>query len=128
MASKIAVVLGGTGETGKRVIEELRNIDIISRIDMLTRRQVELPDGPGKEKVEQKLVDFDEINDSKADFADANIAFCCLGTTRAKAGKEGFVKVDYDYVVNSAKLLKENGKCTDFHLVSSWGIFFFLPP
>jgi len=88
---------------------------------MLTRRQVELPDGPGKEKVEQKIVDFDNLNESKAAFADADVAFCCLGTTRAKAGKEGFIKVDYDYVVNSAKILKENGKCTDFHLVSAWG-------
>jgi len=121
MASKIACVLGGTGETGKRVIDELRNIDTISKIIMLTRREVELTEGPGKEKVEQKIVDFDKMDDSKAAFADADIAFCCLGTTRAKAGKEGFIKVDYDYVVNSAKLLKENGKCTDFHLVSSWG-------
>ena len=45
MASKIACVLGGTGETGKRVIDELRKLDMISRIDMLTRRQVELPEG-----------------------------------------------------------------------------------
>ena len=45
MASKIACVLGGTGETGKRVIDELRKLDIISRIDMLTRRQVELSEG-----------------------------------------------------------------------------------
>jgi len=121
MASKIACVLGGTGETGKRVIDELRNSDTISKIIMLTRREVEITEGPGKEKVEQKIVDFDKIDDSKAAFADADIAFCCLGTTRAKAGKEGFIKVDYDYVVNSAKLLKENGNCTDFHLVSSGG-------
>ena len=86
-------------------------------------------EGPGKEKVQQKIVDFDNINDSKAAFADCDMAFCCLGTTRAKAGAEGFVKVDFDYVVNSAKLLKENGKCTDFHLVSSagkiWNIIFY---
>ena len=81
--------------------------------------------GPGKGKVEQKIVDFDNINDSKAAFADCDMAFCCLGTTRAKAGAEGFVNVDFDYVVNSAKLLKENGKCTDFHLVSSWGKFWY---
>ena len=52
-------------------------------------------EGPGKEKVQQKIVDFDNINDSKAAFADCDMAFCCLGTTRAKAGAEGFVKVDY---------------------------------
>ena len=45
MASKIACVLGGTGETGKRVIDELRKLDVISRIDMLTRREVDLSEG-----------------------------------------------------------------------------------
>jgi hypothetical protein len=45
MASKIACVLGGTGETGKRVIDELRKLDVISRIDMLNRREVELSEG-----------------------------------------------------------------------------------
>ena len=48
------------------------------------------------------------------------IAFCCLGTTRGKAGKEGFIKVDRDYVVSSAKILKSIG-CQHFHLVTSQG-------
>ena len=43
--AQIACVLGGTGETGKRVIDELRKLDIISRIDMLTRREVDLSEG-----------------------------------------------------------------------------------
>ena len=48
------------------------------------------------------------------------MAFCCLGTTRGKAGKQGFVKVDHDYVVSCAKLLKD-AACKDFHLVSASG-------
>ena len=123
MASKCALVLGGTGESGKRVMDELRVSDLISKIVMLNRRQVELPEGPGSEKVEQKIVDFDKLDEHKEAFNEGEIAFCCLGTTRAKAGKDGFVKVDYDYVVNSAKILKESGACTDYHLVSSWGKF-----
>ena len=123
MASKCALVLGGTGESGKRVMDELRISDLISKIVMLNRRQVELPEGPGIEKVEQKIIDFDKLEEHKDAFNEGEIAFCCLGTTRAKAGKDGFVKVDYDYVVNSAKILKETGACTDYHLVSSWGKF-----
>ncbi len=95
--------------------------DVVSKIVMINRRDVELTEGPGKEKIEQKLVDYDNLGENKEAFANADIAFCCLGTTRGKAGKEGFVKVDYDYVVNSAKILKELGSCTDYHLVSSWG-------
>ena len=48
------------------------------------------------------------------------VAYCCLGTTRGKAGKDGFVKVDRDYVVASAEILKANG-CQHFHLVTSQG-------
>lgn len=120
MASKTALVLGGTGETGKRVIEQLRINAAISKVVMINRREVEISDGDGKDKIEQKIVDYDKLDDSKEAFDNVDIAFCCLGTTRAKAGKEGFVKVDYDYVVNSAKILKEKS-CSDFHLVSAWG-------
>ena len=68
-----------------------------------------------------KVIDFDNIEEHKAAFKEGDIAFCCLGTTKAKSGAEGFVKVDYDYVVNSAKLLKESGVCKDYHLISSTG-------
>ena len=120
---KKALVLGGTGATGKHVIKELRENEQISKIKMLNRRQVELPEGPGLEKVEQIIVDFDNLDKSKADFSEVDLAFCCLGTTNPNLGlKEGFVKVDYDYVVNSAKILKEEN-CADFHLISSKGEF-----
>ena len=117
---KKALVLGGTGATGKHVIKELRENEQISKIKMINRRQVDLPEGPGLDKVEQVIVDYDNLEKNKADFSEVDLAFCCLGTTRGQAGKEGFVKVDYDYVVNSAKILKE-ADCTDFHLVSSKG-------
>jgi len=58
MASKCALVLGGTGESGKRVLDELRISDLISKIVMINRRQVELPEGPGIEKIEQKICRF----------------------------------------------------------------------
>ena len=120
---KKALVLGGTGATGKHVIKELRENEQISKIKMLNRRQVELPEGPGLDKVEQVIVDYDNLDKSKADFSEVDLAFCCLGTTNPNLGlKEGFVKVDYDYVVNSAKILKE-ANCADFHLISSKGEF-----
>ena len=52
----------------------------------------------------------------KGSFEGADVAFCCLGTTRGKAGKDGFVKVDFDYVV-----IKESGGCNQFHLLTSKG-------
>lgn len=120
MAAKIALVLGATGETGKRVLEQLRINDNVNKIIMVTRRQIDLNEGPGKEKIQQKVVDFDQLDDFRDVFENIDVAFCCLGTTRGKAGKTGFVKVDYDYVVQSAQILQSQ-QCQDYHLVSSWG-------
>ncbi len=71
-------------------------------------------------KVEQRLVDFENLDGTPEAFDSADVAFCCLGTTRGKAGADGFVRVDHDYVVNSAEKLKRAG-CKDFHLLSSKG-------
>ena len=71
-----------------------------------------------------RIVDFDNLKDYKDAFDDADIAFSCLGTTRAKSGADGFVKVDFDYITNTAKILKDLGRCKDFHLVSSTGKIF----
>lgn len=71
-------------------------------------------------QVEQRVIDFDNIDNHGEAFQGADIGFCCLGTTRGKAGKEGFIKVDRDYVLNSAQKALSAG-CRDFHLVSSQG-------
>lgn len=70
-------------------------------------------------KVEQISIDMDNMNSISDKFKGNDIAFCCLGTTRADAGSpEAFMKVDYDYVVNFATLSKDAG-IEDFHVVSS---------
>jgi oxidoreductase len=66
------------------------------------------------------VVDYENLEHSSEKFRGVDSAFCCLGTTRAKAGKEGFVKVDHDYVLSAAKLL-QSSNCPDFHLLSSKG-------
>ena len=70
--------------------------------------------------MEQNQVDFDNLDAHVKSFDNVDTAFCCLGTTRGKAGKAGFIKVDHDYVLNSAKILK-NANCPDFHLLTSKG-------
>jgi len=123
-----ALLIGGTGATGKEVLKELSKNELISKIFFISRRAVQFPDHP---KVVVKEIDFDNLEQHKEAFAEGDIAFCCLGTTKGKSGAEGFVKVDYDYVVNTAKLLKDNGACKDYHLVSSKGASagsFFLYP
>ena len=90
------------------------------RIVCIGRRNIDLPTDGGWDKVEQNVVDYDNLDKSANSFNNVDVAFCCLGTTRAKAGKTGFIKVDHEYVLNSAKLLKD-ANCPDFHLLTSRG-------
>jgi len=90
---------------------------MVNKIILVSRSQLEISDP----KVEQRLINFDNLEETSADiFSGVQAAICCLGTTRAKAGKDGFVKVDHDYVLKSAQKLLEAG-CKDFHLLTSYG-------
>ncbi|XP_063604307.1 oxidoreductase HTATIP2-like isoform X2 [Penaeus indicus] len=111
-----ALVLGGSGEIGRQLVQELINSPGFSHVTLITRRELDVQ----SEKVEQKLVDFENLDNHIDAFKDVQVAYSCLGTTRGKAGAKGFVRVDRDYVYGAAKLLKDSG-CSHFHLVSSTG-------
>ncbi|PAV56724.1 hypothetical protein WR25_04993 [Diploscapter pachys] len=114
-----AFLIGATGATGSELAKILANqVPEISNLRMLQRRHKE--DQAKSEKLEEHLIDFDDMQKSEAAFAGCDIGFCALGTTRAKSGPKGFYKVDHDYVVNSAKLAKEKG-VKQFIVVSSTG-------
>ena len=40
---------------------------------------------------EQRIVDFDNLTEYKDTFKDLDTGFCCLGTTKGKSGKVGFI-------------------------------------
>ena len=95
--------------------------ELYSQVKVITRRQLDFPqDDANYQKVQQEIVDFEQLEQSSSAFSGVDTAFCCLGTTRAVAGAEGFVKVDHDYVLSSARILHYNN-CTDFHLLTSKG-------
>ncbi|NXI32457.1 HTAI2 Oxidoreductase, partial [Sterrhoptilus dennistouni] len=68
----------------------------------------------------QAVVDFEQLGEHAAAFQGHDVGFCCLGTTRAKAGADGFVRVDRDYVAQAAELARAGG-CKHFVLQSSRG-------
>lgn len=128
-----AVVVGATGEVGKAIVKELVKRSQFEKVTLIVRRHLDIPSAETDEnyrKIEQKIVDFEKLSESAEAFKGHQIGFSALGTTRAKAGAEGFYRVDHDYVVETAKLAKEGG-CKHFHLVSSGGAnknSFFLYP
>lgn len=112
-------ILGASGETGQVLLKELLQRNIFSKITLIGRRKLDFKDQE-QDHVMQEVVDFEKLDEFSAAFQGHDVGFCCLGTTRAKAGAEGFVRVDHDYVLKSAELAKAGG-CSQFHLESSRG-------
>ncbi|MBC7889797.1 MAG: NAD(P)H-binding protein [Ferruginibacter sp.] len=110
---KKALVIGGTGLIGKQLIEQLL-ADSRYNVIALARKPLAIQ----HEKLLQPPFDFDHPDNS---LIVADEIFCCLGTTIKKAGsKQGFYKVDYQYVLTVARAGYSNG-AKKFALVSSLG-------
>uniref|UniRef100_A0A8D0AZZ8 Protein HTATIP2 n=1 Tax=Salvator merianae TaxID=96440 RepID=A0A8D0AZZ8_SALMN len=112
-------ILGASGETGKELLAEILRQQLFSRVTLIGRRKLNL-EGKLYSNVSQELVDFEKLDEYAAAFQGHDVGFCCLGTTKAKAGAEGFVRVDRDYVERSAQLAKAGG-CKHFVLQTTKG-------
>lgn len=99
-----AVVIGGSGATGKLLVEELLVNDEVTEVVALLRKQI-FSNHP---KLRQVVVDFDRLEDYKNEIM-GDVAFSCMGTTLKAAGsKDAQWKVDYDYQLKFAELAKAN--------------------
>ncbi|XP_062054057.1 oxidoreductase HTATIP2 isoform X2 [Lepus europaeus] len=119
MQNKSVFILGASGETGKVLLKEILEQRLFSRVTLIGRRKLTF-DEEAYKNVNQEVVDFEKLDDYAAAFQGHDVGFCCLGTTRKKAGADGFVRVDRDYVLKSAELAKAGG-CKHFNLLSSKG-------
>ena len=116
MEQKEALILGATGLVGGHLLHLLLEDYSYSSVTALVRR----PLGQSHDKLKEKIVDFDALEDS-GDAFKAHHIFCCLGTTMKQAGsKDAFRKVDHDYVVRAGKLAKA-GNAEKFLVVTALG-------
>jgi uncharacterized protein YbjT (DUF2867 family) len=115
---KTVLVLGATGLTGGHLLELLINEPGIGKIYLLLRK----PLNRNHPKVEERIVDFDNAEDYKTKFPNADTIFCCIGTTQKKVKGDNnlYRKVDFDIPVNAAKLAIEKG-ATNYIIVSAVG-------
>ncbi len=112
---KTAVILGGSGLTGKKILWQLYNHGRYSRIILPVRKPMDII----HQKLEQVLYDFE--NPDPAIFKGADEVFCCLGSTLQQAGsKANFYTIDYKYVTRLAALAHGQG-VKRFALLSSIG-------
>uniref|UniRef100_A0A4X1T3H8 Protein HTATIP2 n=3 Tax=Sus scrofa TaxID=9823 RepID=A0A4X1T3H8_PIG len=119
MQNKSVFILGASGETGRVLLKEILEQSLFSKVTLIGRRKLTF-DEEAYKNVNQEVVDFEKLDDYASAFQGHEVGFCCLGTTRRKAGAEGFVRVDRDYVLKSAELAKAGG-CKHFNLLSAKG-------
>jgi uncharacterized protein YbjT (DUF2867 family) len=116
MNTNNVIVLGATGLTGSKLVDQLSADKNVQQVYAIVRAlSDELPSN-----VDQIVVDFDNLNPEDLP-TNATTIFLCLGTTMAKAGsKEAFIKVDKDYTLSFAKMAFAKG-CKRAVLISAMG-------
>ncbi|XP_073514330.1 oxidoreductase HTATIP2 isoform X1 [Phyllobates terribilis] len=117
--NKSCFILGASGETGKELLKQIVQSRLFSKVTVIGRRKLNFEDEAYK-NVKQEVVDFEKLDEHSSAFQEHDVGFCCLGTTKAKSGEAGFIRVDHDYVLQSAQLAKAGG-CQHFNLESSKG-------
>ncbi len=103
--TQTALVFGSTGLIGKQLVALLADDPHWTRVTCVTRR----PMASKQSKVVQVIADAESLQSVASQLA-ADCVFCCLGTTQKIAGgREGFRRVDYDYVLQCATLARQQG-------------------
>ncbi|KAF5386359.1 hypothetical protein D9757_006665 [Collybiopsis confluens] len=117
-----ALIVGATGQTGRYLLNQLLASSHFSRVSEYGRRLVDLDsNATGKERLEQKVIDFEKLDDGMKD-GKWDVVFITLGTTKKNAGSaEAFEKIDREYVVNAARAAKSIDKPQRLVYLSSGG-------
>jgi len=112
MVSYKAVVIGATGAVGSEVVKELLNSPRCSGITTLVRKVNNMWDSipEAKDKLIQREVNFDKLEESADLVQNHQIAFCTLGVGQpSKVSRDEFWKVDVEYVSKFSKICKSAG-------------------
>ena len=113
MPQKSALLLGATGLTGGHLLNLLLESEDYHTVYIYSRRPIGIQDP----KLKEIIIDFDKY----AGTVDADIVFCCLGTTiKVAKTKEAFKKVDLEYPVKFAQL-QFNAGSKRFLVISAMG-------
>ncbi|MFH1196663.1 MAG: NAD(P)H-binding protein [bacterium] len=113
---KTAIVIGATGLIGKNLTRILLDDERYSFVKIFVRRS----SGVVHPKLEEHIVDFDEIEKWKGEIT-GDVLFSAMGTTIKKAGSQAVqYKIDFTYQYEFAKAAAANG-VRKYLLVSSIG-------
>ncbi|MFE3977164.1 MULTISPECIES: NAD(P)H-binding protein [unclassified Peribacillus] len=111
-----AVVVGGTGLIGNKLVKLLLSSTAYDTVTLLVRR----PTGLKHPKLDEKIIEFEQLDRFGDELTGADV-FCTLGTTIKKAGSQNaFRKVDLDYPITLGKMAKKH-KARQFLIVTALG-------
>lgn len=111
-----AIVIGGTGATGKELVAQLLEDSRFDVVTVLVRR----PFFNQHAKLAEIVVDFEKLSEYGMHIQ-GDVAFSCLGTTLKDAGdKDAQWRVDHDYQLEFASMAKASG-VESFVLLSAFG-------
>ena len=77
-----AIVIGGTGVVGQHLVWLLLQNPEVTKVTLISRRKYQSPlkeEAPNQEKLVEKIVDMDKMEEAAEAFADYDAAFCTLG-------------------------------------------------
>lgn len=97
-----AVVIGATGLTGNLVLKELLNDKAFKSVRILVRRNADII----HPKLQQEIVNFDNVEEYEKKFGEGDVIFSCIGTTqkKVKGDKILYEKIDFDIPINAARI------------------------
>ena len=102
MGELTAVVLGASGLTGQKVVQELLNDKDYACVRVLVRNTINTE----HPKLKEYIVDFNNEADFASKMGNGDVIFSCIGTTQKKVNgdKDLYNKIDHDIPVNAARI------------------------
>ncbi len=118
MNEQTAVIIGASGLIGNHLVGQILYDEYFSTVRVLVRKGIAF----NHPKLQQVIMNFDDVDNYTDNFGTGDIIFCCIGTTQKKVrgDKIVYAKVDHDIPVNAAQAGIDNG-FKKFLIVSSVG-------
>ena len=115
---RTVALFGSTGLIGSEILKLLINDDNYETINVITRKKVTVQ----SKKIKNYIIDFTNPDGYKKVIKKGDVVIASIGTTQSKVNfnKKKYRKVDYDILLNIAKVCKSN-QASSFCFVSSAG-------
>lgn len=112
------LVLGASGLIGSQLTQLLLDDNSIDKVYLLLRKPLHIQ----HPKLEERIIDFSDMENYKTNFPEVDTIFCCIGTTQklVKGDNDLYRRIDFDIPVNAARFGMIKGT-TKYIIVSAIG-------